>query len=110
MNIAALAASALRRAPPSARGPVVFTATDGSTATGTAVGVPAHGSPADGFKAQQMIRDKARVLSVLPEGLAFAPLAGMKATWGAVDYAVLAVSPLAPDGATLALYRVTLSR
>jgi len=120
MNIAALAASALRRAPASARGPIVFTHSDGRTTTGTGVGVPASGSPADAFKDRQMIRDRSRTVFVLPDGLTFAPLAAMTARWGAVDYHVLAVSPLSPGGdpastttpdpAVTYGYRVTLSR
>lgn len=110
MSLVDVVASAFRSAPAEVRGTVVFTDATDRTATGEAVGVPASGSPADGFKAQQLIRDKARRLSVLPSGLAFAPAAGMRCDWGGVRYSVLSVSPLMPDGDTVVLYRVTVQR
>lgn len=109
MNVAGVISAAFRRAPAGVQGPVVFTAPDGRTATGEAVGVPASGSPADGFKGSQLIRDRARRLAVLPTGLAFAPVAGMLVDWAGVRYSVLAVSTV-PETGSVALYRVTVQR
>lgn len=110
MNLAALAASAFDRAPVGVVGEVVFTAIDGSTATGRTVGVPASGTFADSFKDQQMVRNRSRRLTVLADGLAFVPEAGMIAEWAGTKWTVLSAPPLAPDGVTVISYRVALQR
>ncbi len=110
MNLGALAASAFDRAPAGVVGEVVFTAIDGRTTTGRTIGVPTGGSQADGFKDQQMIRNRARMLTVHPDGLDFAPEAGMIAEWAGTKWTVLSAPPLAPDGVTVLSYRVALQR
>jgi hypothetical protein len=110
MNLTRMAQAAFQRAPRTAQGVVTFETKDGAQTTGRTLGVPASASPADSFRDQQMTRATARTLVVLPTGLAFVPAAGMYADWGGQRYNVLAVSPLAPNGTTVVVYRVTIQR
>jgi hypothetical protein len=110
MNLGALVESAFRRAPQGVTGDVMFTATDGRTTTGLACGVPESGSSGDGFKERQMVRHRARRLTVPPVGLAFAPEPGMIAEWAGMKWTVLSAPPLAPDGNTVLSYDVVLQR
>lgn len=110
MNIAAAAKLALRRAPASMRGPIVFTdATSGATSTGEGYATAAQIDGADGFKAGTVVASKARVLTVLPDGLRFPPAAGQTCEWAEVVYTVLAAKPF-PEVGEPAVYYVTVSR
>lgn len=119
MNLMAIAAAALDRAPASVKGPVTFRDKSGNETTAAeAVGVPAKPTMADGFEAATAIRDRGRRLTVIPAGLTFLPLAGMIATWEGKPWNVVGVNPLNPSGATIdattlegvALIRVVLTR
>lgn len=110
MNLAAVIRAGFRMIPGSVRGAVVFVTSDGAEAAGEAIGVPARGTQGDGFKERQLIRDKHRVLSVTPRGLAFAPAAGMVCRWEGAEWRVLSGPALNPAGGTPAHYRVVIGR
>lgn len=110
MNLAKVLRAGFRMVPGSVRGPVVFVDADGHRATGEAIGVPARGSASDGFAERQMVRERSRVLSVTPTGLAFPPQAGMLVEWEGLEWRVLSGPPLNPSGRAVAHYRVVISR
>lgn len=106
MNLGELVAGAFAAAPDEAKKPIAFTDRDGNTITGQATGVPASGTPADGFAEATMIRDKNRRVSVLLPADSDPPKSGMTADWDGQDWRVSAVSPsMVPN-----LYRVTIGR
>ncbi len=109
MNVAAIALDGLRRAPNTVRGEVVFTDGNNGSATGQAYGVAVRPSQADGFKEGAAITEKARKLTVLPDGLAFPPAASMTCTWAGDSYVVLTAKPF-PEVGEPAFYTVTASR
>lgn len=110
MNLAAAAKLALRRAPTSMRGPIVFTdQTTNATSTGEGYAVAAHLTQSDDFKAGTTVVNKARVMTVLPDGLRFAPAAGHLCDWADVRYSVLAAKAY-PEIGEVAFYRVWISR
>ena len=115
MNLAALASAAFRLAPSQARGSVVFTNEAEQSTTGVMLGVPgragfAASEGSDGFRVGAAVSDQARRLVVLPDGLTFVPSAGHTARFEGLDWNVLGVSPLMPDGVTVVHYRVMVSR
>lgn len=112
MDLPTLTASAWARIPATFKGPVTFTTADGvSATTGMAVGVPAHGSGSDTFRERATLRARARSLTVLSDGLTFAPLTGMTASWEASTWSVLTAVPVTtPVGGRVAFYRVVLER
>jgi len=106
LDLAAMVRLGFDRGP---SGPVTFRSLAGAETTGRAVGVPER----EAWRDQQSTRSRGRALAVLPDGLAFAPEAGMTATWGSgpsgpVTWNVSSCKPLAPDGVTVLLYRVSL--
>ena len=90
--------------------PIVFTAKDGSTITGEAVGVPASGSPADGFEASTTIRERFRRLTVQLADATELPKSGMTTVWEGATWNVTGISPLAPGGTPTTMRRVTIGR
>lgn len=120
MNLGAALVSAFHRAPAGVRGTVKFTRKDGCTASAEAVGAPAKSMQAavtaDQFASSLEIIERHRRLSVLAKGLDFPPRPGMIAEWGVADggspqkWNVLSAAPVAADGKTVVLYRVTLKR
>ena len=91
------------------RGPIVFTNADGSTSEGEGYAGAAQIEGADGFKAGTVVASKARDMTVLPDGLRFAPAAGHLCDWADVRYTVLAAKAV-PEVGDVAFYRVTISR
>lgn len=110
MNFDAMTVAAFRRAPAAARGRITFIHKDGRETTADAVGAPAKGADSDGFKAGLEIEEKHRRLSVMADSLGFLPKPGMLAEWGGVRWNVLTVVPVAPNGETVILYRVTIAK
>lgn len=112
MNLATVAAAAMRLVPGSVQGAITFTnRTTRETATSTGVFVPAGGSPNDTFEERETVRSKSRRGVVAAAPLAFAPAAGMTARWEGGTWSVAAASPLDPAGAGVPLqYRVALTR
>ena len=113
MNLAALAAAAFRRAPASTRGAVTFTDADGYTTEGTYTAVSsARGTTGsmDDLKAGAVVAQKARHMTVLPDGLTFVPKAGDTAVFADATWQVLGCTPVNPGGDALIYYRVTVAR
>lgn len=108
MNLGALIAAALKMSP--VRSEIVFVDKDGNESPAdVTAGVPASGSPADGFAEGVAIREKTRRLSVDPARLVFPPKSGHTAQWAGRTWKVLGSSPLEVGG-VVSLYRVTLER
>lgn len=91
-------------------GPIVFTDAEGNTIEGTAVGVPASGTPADGFEASMTIRERYRRLSVQLADPTQQPKSGMTTEWEGATWNVTGLSPLAPGGVPNGFWRVTIGR
>lgn len=110
MNGAELSRMAMAAVPGGFKGTVTFRNAAGATTTATATAAPAR-APGDGFQADATIREKARRLMVLPNGLAFTPTSGMYASWEGHDWNVISVSTEDPSGSGMpAHYIVTLQK
>ena len=108
MNLGALIQAAHQLSP--TRSEIVFVDKGGNESTGDVTsGVPASGTPADGFAEGVAIREKTRRLSVDPRRLVFAPKTGHTCQWQGRSWKVLGVSPL-KVGEVVILYRVTVER
>lgn len=107
MSLASLVRGAFRRVPASMRATVTLRARDGRTTTGTAIGIP---TPGERLSAGQSSGQSIETFSLLPDGLAFAPVPGMRLERGTQQWTVIDVALLRPGAGTPALYRLGVTR
>lgn len=113
MNIAAIAQDAFRSLSSDVTQRVTFTDDDGDTTTGTCTAVAGSAGFADdldAFRSGAMVAEKTRRLTLLPDGIAWTPKAGHRATLAdETVWSVVGCTPIAPGGNVIA-YRVKLVR
>lgn len=110
MSLASRLSTVFQRIPSSLQGPIVFTVHGGGTISGMAVGAPASGTEADGFEAGNTIQEKNRELTVSLTTKTDQPRSGMTVAWEGFTWIVTSAVPIAPSGARLGIWRVTVSK